>query len=159
MKYTIYSDGGCHPPGSAGGAGAVIINEINEINAYATIEEHVWGYKNSTNNRMEMLAAMNAIKTLPVFEKHDIVVYSDSQYLVKGYMEWRHEWKRKNYKKVKNLDLWLDLIDICSYHNITFKWVRGHNGNKYNEIADKLATIGKKATVKQIDKGYVEQKR
>lgn len=154
MKYTIYSDGGCHPPGSSGGAGAVIILHSEGSSGY--IEQHVWGYKNSTNNRMEMLAVINAINILPVFCKHDIKVISDSQYVVKGYMQWRHEWEKKNYKGVKNLDLWIRLIEAGSYHNISFEWVRGHNGNKYNEMADDLATIGKNSSIKYIDEGYAK---
>jgi len=148
-KYQIWSDGGglSHTPG---GCGAVIIDDSNNI------EEYFWGYKISTNNRMELTAVINAITMLPPLQSHEITVYSDSQYVTRGFNEWLMGWSRKGFKDVKNVDLWTRMIEVTAQHDMTFTWIRGHDGNQYNEAADALATKGKNMPIDEQleDKGY-----
>jgi ribonuclease HI len=148
----IYTDGSCSPknPGK-GGYAAVII---------ALGEEHIvsGGYAYTTNNRMEVIAA---IKALEHIGDHDgrITIYSDSKYLVNAInKKWIYRWQRGNWRsgdgKRLNHDLWLRLLDAIQEKKVSFVWVRGHNGNKYNEICDKLAGEETKKNNLPIDKGY-----
>ena len=135
-KVKIYTDGACsgnHLKENKGGYGAVIMKQGEEPLKISG------GYRNTTNNRMELKAAIEALKrinpSLPV------TVYSDSQYVVKGIMEWIPNWIRKG-KIEKNGDLWMELYKIVeSFHDIQFMHIKGHNGNIYNEEADRLATM------------------
>jgi ribonuclease HI len=109
----------------------------------------IWGHKikkisgsakDTTNNQMELKAAIEAIKHVKKTVK--IELYTDSQYVKNGITKWIINWKRNNWNngKVKNKELWQELDDVASKHSIEWKWVKGHNGDKYNEIADELAT-------------------
>jgi ribonuclease HI len=126
----IYTDGACSGNPGPGGWGAVMIwgDNIKEI---AGFEAH------TTNNRMEMRAAIEALKQ--VKKNVPIEIYCDSQYLLNGITKWFFDWLKKDWKKVKNDDLWKELLALTSKKNIRWHWVRGHNGDKYNEIADSLA--------------------
>lgn len=130
----IYTDGGCEPNPGTGGWGAVLIygKEVRELSG---------GEANTTNNRMEMLAAIEALSALKRTCK--VELHSDSVYLVKGMTEWIHNWKRKQWhrggKLVKNVELWQQLDELSKMHKITWRWVRGHDGNHYNERCDQLA--------------------
>lgn len=138
MKYkevVIYSDGACSGNPGIGGWGAVLM--------YGEHEKHIKGaVQETTNNRMELTAALEALKLLKVPCSVDL--YTDSTYLRKGINEWMHQWKKNGWrtagkKEVKNKDLWLSLDEICKTHKITWHWVKGHAGNIYNEKADELA--------------------
>lgn len=137
--YEIYTDGAYSNKLRLGGWGALIIKDD-------LIEEIFDGERNSTNNRMEMKAAIYALQNVPIGS--NIVLYSDSQYLIKGITNWIKKWKKNNWKtgkdEVKNIDLWKRLDVLNSKNSISWKWVKGHNGNKYNEKADKLASRGMK---------------
>ncbi|MCK5862298.1 MAG: ribonuclease HI [Candidatus Hydrogenedentes bacterium] len=130
----IYTDGGCEPNPGTGGWGAVLIygKKIRELSG---------GEDETTNNRMEMMAAVKALSAL----KHPckVKLHSDSVYLVKGMTEWIHNWKRKQWRRgnklVKNLELWQQLDGLAQIHEVTWNWVRGHDGNHYNERCDELA--------------------
>lgn len=128
----IYCDGACSGNPGPGGWGAVLIcNEIiQEISGYNA---------NTTNNRMEMQAAISAL--LAIKKNANIIIHTDSTYLQQGITKWIIEWKKNNWKngKIKNIDLWQQLDILSAQHNITWKWVKGHSGDKYNELADKLA--------------------
>jgi len=137
MKYVIYTDGACSGNPGPGGWGAVILNEEKN-------ETNISGKEQSTtNNRMELMAPIMALKKIKKASK--ITIYTDSIYLKNGITGWiknweKNGWKRADKKPVKNKDLWLTLNKLSKEQVIDWKWVKAHAGNKYNEIADKLAT-------------------
>ncbi len=142
-EYIIYTDGACSGNPGAGGWGVYI--ESQSI----SIEEFGYALETTTNNRMELTAAIRAFDFVENKTTSKIVVYTDSKYVQKGITEWVFSWQKsgrlyENSKnQVKNFDLWLDLINISNeYKNITWLWVRGHNGNAGNEKADFLAQKG-----------------
>lgn len=136
----IYTDGACKgKPDNLGGWGAV----ITDCDSY--IKEIFGGEKNTTNNRMELMAVIEALQFLT--ESRKIIVYTDSEYVQKGISEWIHGWKKRGWKTaagtpVKNEDLWKNLDKAQSIHKIKWQWVRGHAGDPGNERADKLANKG-----------------
>ncbi len=95
------------------------------------------GEEHTTNNRMELAAVIEALKALK--EPCEIDLYSDSTYVLKGINEWLENWVKKNFKNVKNPDLWKEFIDVSQKHKINVFWVKGHSGHKENEICDKIA--------------------
>ena len=137
MKYVIYTDGACSGNPGPGGWGAIILNEEkNETNISGK-------EKSTTNNRMELMAPIMALRKIKKASK--IVIYTDSIYLKNGITTWiknweKNGWKSANKKPVKNKDLWVTLNKLSKEHVIDWKWVKAHAGNKYNEIADKLAS-------------------
>ena len=141
----IYTDGACSGNPGKGGWGAVIL---------ANSEEHrlSGGEKITTNNRMELMAAIEALETVAensLWKNANITLISDSQYVKNGIQSWIHAWKKNgwrtaNKEPVKNKDLWLELDEISSMLNISWQWVKGHAGNKYNEICDSLAVTAAK---------------
>ena len=137
MKYVIYTDGACSGNPGPGGWGAVILNEEKN-------ETNISGKEQSTtNNRMELMAPIMALRKIKKASK--ITIYTDSIYLKNGITGWiknweKNGWKRADKKPVKNKDLWLTLNKLSKEQVIDWKWVKAHAGNKYNEIADKLAT-------------------
>ena len=137
MKYVIYTDGACSGNPGPGGWGAEILNEEK-------IDTNISGKEQSTtNNRMELMAPIMALRKIKKASK--ITIYTDSTYLKKGITTWvknweKNGWKSTNKKPVKNKDLWVTLNELSKEHVIDWKWVKAHAGNKYNEIADKLAT-------------------
>ena len=129
-KVTIYTDGACSGNPGPGGWGAVLI--------YGDTEKDISGFApETTNNRMELMAAIEALETLKA--PCEVNLYTDSSYVKDGITKWIHNWKSKEFKKVKNPDLWQKLDAAASRHKITWHWVRGHDGNVMNERADKLA--------------------
>ena len=137
MKYVIYTDGACSGNPGPGGWGAIILSEEkNETNISGK-------EKSTTNNRMELMAPIMALRKIKKASK--ITIYTDSIYLKNGITGWiknweKNGWKRADKKPVKNKDLWLTLNKLSKEQVIDWKWVKAHAGNKYNEIADKLAT-------------------
>ena len=137
MKYVIYTDGACSGNPGPGGWGAVILDAKNN-------ETNISGdEKSTTNNRMELMAPIMALGKIKKASK--IIVYTDSTYLRNGITVWiknweKNGWKNANKKPVKNKDLWIILNKLSKEKIIEWKWVKAHTGNKYNEIADKLAT-------------------
>ena len=136
-KVTIYTDGACSGNPGPGGWGAVLM--------YNGVEKEMSGAeKDTTNNRMELFAAISALRALK--EPCEVELYSDSQYLCNAINEgWLFDWKQKNWrnankKDVKNVDLWEELITLMGLHRITFIKVKGHADNAYNNRCDKLAT-------------------
>ena len=135
-KIVIYTDGACRGNPGPGGGGAIIIEN--------NIETELYGKKeNTTNNIMEMTAAIKALEFFKI--KKNIILYTDSNYLKLGITNWIFSWKKNNWinskrEEVKNKSYWIVLDKLNNLHNIEWKWVKAHNGNKYNERADKLAT-------------------
>ena len=137
-KITIYTDGACSGNPGLGGWGAILLYKEHR-------KEIFGGEKDSTNNRMELRAVIEALKCLK--KTATAVVYTDSKYVQNGITEWIHGWKKNGWKSaakkpIKNVDLWQDLDAESSKHKVEWKWVKGHNGDKYNEIADELARKG-----------------
>ena len=137
MNYTIYTDGACSGNPGPGGWGAVIFDEREKQN---NISGKV---KDTTNNRMELTAPIMALKKIK--SKSHITIFTDSTYVKNGITEWIKKWEKngwKNSKKkpVKNKDLWIKLESLCLKNKVSWKWVKGHSTNKYNNLADKLAT-------------------
>ena len=132
QKLIIYGDGACKGNPGIGGWGAILIygDSIKEIKGYAL---------ETTNNRMELTAIIEALKFLK--RPCKIIVYTDSQYVQRGMSEWLQGWITKKWKNVKNPELWQELVSLSAQHNIEWKWVRGHNGDKWNERADELANL------------------
>ena len=137
MKYTIYTDGACSGNPGPGGWGAVIFDE-NKKQSNISGKEPI-----TTNNRMELLAPIMAIKRIK--EKSEITVYTDSTYLKNGITDWIKKWEKNGWKSssnqpIKNKDLWLELNKLSSEHKVSWNWVEGHSNNEFNNLADKLAT-------------------
>ena len=138
MKYTIYTDGACSGNPGPGGWGAVIFDEKEK---QYNISGNV---KDTTNNRMELMAPIMALKKIKSMS--NVMIFTDSTYVKNGITEWikkweKNGWKSSNKKSVKNKDLWLKLNDLCQKNKVIWKWVKGHSNNKYNILADKLATL------------------
>ena len=129
-KIEIFTDGSClGNPGDGGWCAILRYNGHEKILSA--------GEKNTTNNRMELLAVINALQALK--EPCEIELYSDSTYVLKGLNEWLDGWIKKDFKKVKNVDLWKKYIEVSKPHKIHINWVKGHSGHKENEICDKIA--------------------
>ena len=131
----IWTDGSCDPNPGPGGWG------WHDGNG----DEHCGGAQRTTNNRMEMQAILEALRAQPDGEQ--VLVHSDSQYCVNGLTIWRQGWKRRGWKRkdgdMPNRDLWLALEEQINRLNVFMKWVRGHNGDANNELADELASRGR----------------
>ena len=129
-QITLYSDGsslGNPGPGGYGG----ILEYQGHTKEYSGADPH------TTNNRMELQGVIEGLKRLK--EPCDVEVISDSSYVIKAINEWLEGWVRKNFAKVKNVDLWQDYLEAAAPHNIRGTWVRGHNGHPQNERCDTLA--------------------
>ena len=136
-KVQLYTDGACRGNPGRGGWGAVLV--------YGKYERELsGGDPMTTNNRMELLAAIEGLSALK--ESCEVDLYSDSKYLVDALLlGWVEGWKRENFRRgkrdeVKNPDLWERLIALCEKHTVHFIWVKGHDGHAYNERCDRLAT-------------------
>ena len=133
-RVTIYTDGACMPnPGPGGWAAILLCGEHSR--------ELSGSEANTTNNRMELTAAVQALQALK--RACQVEFYTDSEYLKRGITEWLPGWRRRGWKRkdgeLKNVDLWQALDSAISQHTITWKWVRGHAGNSMNERVDLLA--------------------
>ncbi len=135
MKLKIYTDGACSGNPGKGGWAAIILDGKNQSS--------ISGSENkTTNNRMELIAPIMALKKIKV--KSEITIYTDSRYVKDGITEWIKKWKLNNWKSsnkkpVKNKDLWVKLDSHCQKHNVNWKWVKAHAGNKLNNLVDELA--------------------
>ena len=138
----IYTDGSCiQNPGNGGWAAIMLIN--NEKKAISGFK------KNTTNNQMELMAAIEALKKIPIGE--EVQIYTDSKYVKMGITEWIKKWSQNNWKtsskkKVKNLELWKELSSISKKHKIKWLWIKGHAGDPNNEEVDALAKKAAKSS-------------
>ena len=134
---TIYTDGACSGNPGPGGWGAVLI--------YNGVEKELHGGESdTTNNRMELMAVISALKALK--EPCRAEVYTDSQYIERAMNEgWLKNWKAKGWKRkggeLKNVELWQELDGLLAVHSVAFKWVKGHADNEYNNRCDSLAVM------------------
>ena len=126
----IWTDGSCLGNPGPGGWGALLTFGEHE-------RELSGGEADTTNNRMELMAAIVALETLK--RGCTVELWSDSKYVVTGITQWIHGWKKKNWKKVKNRDLWERLDEARAPHHVTWHWVKGHAGDENNERVDRLA--------------------
>ena len=140
-----YTDGACSGNPGPGGWGVL----MRAVNGGTVVKERELsgGEALTTNNRMELLAAINALETLG--RASDITIVTDSQYVKNGVTQWIHGWKRNGWKTaskkpVKNADLWQRLDDAQARHRVTWEWIKGHAGHAENERADELARAGMK---------------
>ena len=137
MKYKIYTDGACTGNPGPGGWGAVIFDQDDK-------QKNIWGSeKNTTNNRMELLAAIMSLKKIK--SNSEVIIFTDSTYVKNGITEWMKNWKKNGWKNsskkpVKNKDLWVKLDKLCEANSVSWKWVKGHSSNEFNNLADELAT-------------------
>ena len=137
MKLKIFTDGACSGNPGKGGWAAIILDG-NKQSILSGSES------NTTNNRMELMAPIMALKK--VKKNSEITIYTDSKYVKDGVTEWIKKWKLNNWKSaskkpVKNKDLWVKLDSTCEKHKISWKWVKAHAGNKMNNLVDKLAVL------------------
>jgi len=139
-RVQIYTDGACSGNPGPGGWGAYMV--------YGSTVKEIFGHElDTTNNKMEMKAAIEAISSLK--RNCDIDLYTDSMYLKNGITEWLPNWIKNNWRKkhnsmVKNLELWQKLHELSQKHNIIWHWVKGHANNEGNNRADSLATKARK---------------
>ena len=132
----VYTDGACSGNPGKGGWGVYMKIENQEVELNGSMD-------NTTNNRMELTAVIKALKHLK--NKSNINLFTDSKYVMQGIEEWIHKWKKNNWKtskkeSVKNKELWVELDELVSMHDISWNWVKGHSGDHGNERADYLAT-------------------
>lgn len=147
----IYTDGGCDPNPGAGGYGVVLVHPRKRLEASG-------GFRLTTNNRMEIFAAIKGLELLQKACK--VTLYSDSQYLVDAIMkEWAVKWRKNdwwlnNKERAKNIDLWERLLPLCEKYQVEFRWVKGHAGHRENEQCDQLAMFALRQLNLAMDEGY-----
>lgn len=147
----IYTDGGCIGNPGPGGFGVVLLygQKRREISG---------GFRRTTNNRMEIMAAITGLEALRY--RCRVTIYTDSQYLAESIMKgwaarWRaNGWKRNAKEKAVNPDLWKRLLELCDQHDVCFEWVKGHAGNSENECCDRLSVQAARGSDLPIDEGY-----
>jgi len=144
----IFTDGACLGNPGPGGYGAIL--------RYGAKEKEISGYSpDSTNNRMELMAAIEALKLLKRTSRAHL--YTDSNYVFKGITTWIHGWRKRNWlnsqkKPVLNRDLWEQLLMLTERHHIAWYWIKGHSGHPENERCDKLAKVAiRKGTERGVD--------
>ena len=131
----IYTDGSCIGNPGSGGWAAIILNGDKQNIIFGK-------KKNTTNNQMELMAAIKSLVFLK--KKQKIRIYTDSNYVKEGITNWikiweKNNWKTSNKKKVKNVELWIKLNTVSNFHDIEWQWVKGHSGDPMNNMVDKLA--------------------
>ncbi len=137
-KVIVFTDGGCRGNPGPGGWGALL--------RFGDHEKEIYGYEEeTTNNRMELMAAICSLELLS--RECSVILTTDSQYVRQGITEWMDGWKKRGWKTaakkpVKNKDLWQRLDEAVQQHDIDWQWVKGHSGHSENEIADALANQG-----------------
>lgn len=153
---TIYTDGSARGNPGNGGYGTIL--KFTDKSGRLHQKELSQGYRMTTNNRMEMMAVIAGLEALK--KPCDVTVYSDSQYVVKAFSQhWIDGWKKKNWMRtqsepVKNVDLWKRMLKAMKNHNVSFVWVRGHNGHTENELCDRLAVNAAESNNLIDDEGF-----
>jgi ribonuclease HI len=147
----IYTDGACTGNPGPGGYGVVLLYDHHR-------KELSGGFRRTTNNRMEMMAAIVGLQALN--QPCEVTLHSDSKYLVDAMAQgWARKWQANGWKRnkkdyAKNPDLWQQLLDLCSHHQVTFRWVKGHAGHPENERCDQLAVAAAQSADLPVDGGY-----
>lgn len=151
----IFSDGSCLGNPGPGGYGVVLVHGEHR-------KELSRGFRHTTNNRMELLAAIVGLESLK--QPCDVTLTSDSEYVRQGITQWIKGWKRNGWRtaskaSVKNADLWRQLDEAAGRHAVNWKWVKGHAGHPENERCDLLARTAAETRPKDVDEGYEAQTR
>ena len=147
---TIYTDGACSGNPGPGGWGAILTSG-------SLRKEISGGERDTTNNRMELLAVIVALETLKI-EKSDVDVFTDSRYVADSVeKQWVFEWERKGFKKKKNPDLWRRFLISYRKHTVSFHWIKGHANIPENEVCDRLAVEASHGPGLLEDNGYKEE--
>ena len=147
----IYTDGACTGNPGPGGYGVVMLYNHRR-------RELSGGFRRTTNNRMEMMAAIVALQTLN--QPCKVTLHSDSKYLVDAMTQgWARKWQANGWKRnkkenAKNPDLWHQLLELCDHHQVDFRWVKGHAGHGENERCDQLAVAAAQLVDLPVDEGY-----
>ena len=146
----LYTDGSARDNPGRGGYGAIL--------KYGSKEKELsQGFRKTTNNRMELLAVIVGLETL-TREQVEVVVYSDSKYVVEAVnQKWVFGWQKKGFKNKKNPDLWIRFLKVYAKHKVKFKWIKGHNDHPYNERCDVLATEAADGGNLLIDEVYEKE--
>ena len=148
----VYTDGSSR--GNPGPGGYGIVMEQKGSNYFKEFSE---GFRKTTNNRMELLAVVEALKKIKK-DNQKIIVYTDSKYVVNSVeKKWVFAWQKNNFKKKKNIDLWLEFLKEYKKHSVKLKWIKGHNDHPQNERCDSLAVEASKKETILIDRGYEQQ--
>ncbi|OFY94061.1 MAG: ribonuclease HI [Bacteroidetes bacterium RIFCSPLOWO2_12_FULL_31_6] len=149
-KITIYTDGAAKGNPGRGGYGVVMMSGHHQ-------KELAEGFRNTTNNRMELLSVIVALESIKV-ALAEVQIFSDSKYVVDAIEKgWVFGWQKKGFKGKKNIDLWQRFLKIYPKHQVKFNWVKGHAGNRYNERCDELAVEAAESAHLLIDEGYERQ--
>jgi ribonuclease HI len=152
QEVEIYTDGACSGNPGSGGYGIVLKHRDN-------IKEISGGYRQTTNNRMELIAVITGLEALK--RTCEVKLYSDSKYIIdavnKGWTKkWKENgWRRDRNKPVKNVDLWIKILNLAERHKITWVWVKGHDENVFNNRCDKLAQEAINKQPLQEDLGFI----
>ena len=145
----IYTDGSSRGNPGPGGYG-IIMEDCKS----GFVKECSKGFRHTTNNRMELLAVIDALKMLKK-NKLKVLIYTDSKYVVDAVeKKWVFKWKTTNFKNKKNVDLWLDFLKLFDKNTIKFNWIKGHNNHPQNEKCDKLAFDASKSKNSSLDLEY-----
>ena len=155
MKIDIFTDGACSPNPGVGGYG--IILSFKDKNGKVHEREISGGFKDTTNNRMELYSVIVAIESVKT-NNCELTIYSDSAYVVNAISkDWVTSWEKKKFQKKKNVDLWKRYLELAKLHTIKTVWVKGHAGHPKNERCDFLATSAiKRKDELFVDVGYEE---
>ncbi|MCO6495694.1 MAG: ribonuclease HI [Bacteroidetes bacterium] len=146
-RLSIYTDGSSRGNPGPGGYGAILIYGDKKL-------EISDGFKCTTNNRMELMAVIEALKKLKRINM-EIDLYTDSKYVCDSINKgWLQSWIKKGFKDKKNVDLWREYLEISKHQHIKFHWVKGHNGHPLNERCDELATVAADNNPSKIDYGF-----
>jgi ribonuclease HI len=149
-KITVYTDGAASGNPGPGGYGAVLISGNHR-------KELSQGFKQTTNNRMELLAVIVALEALKIANS-EVTVYTDSRYVADAVEKgWLFDWEAKDFKKRKNPDLWRRFLLVYRKHHVKFIWIKGHANNKENELCDHLAVKAYQKMNLNEDEGYILQ--
>ncbi|MCO6499480.1 MAG: ribonuclease HI [Vicingus serpentipes] len=144
---TVYTDGAAKGNPGKGGYGVVMMSGKHQ-------KELSEGFRNTTNNRMELLSVIVALESIKK-ENAEVQIFSDSKYVVDSVEKgWVFGWQKKGFKGKKNIDLWQRFLQVYPKHKIKFNWVKGHAGNRYNERCDELAVKAAEGRNLLVDEGY-----
>jgi ribonuclease HI len=146
----IYTDGAARGNPGPGGYGVVLMSGPHR-------KELSEGFRKTTNNRMELLAVITALKALKKTGSN-VHIYTDSKYVSDAInLGWVFNWEKKNFKKKKNIDLWKHFLELYRQHNVSISWVEGHANIKENERCDELAVQASKQNNLSVDRGYEQE--
>ena len=148
-RVNIYTDGSSLGNPGPGGYGLIM-----EWVGKNLIKEFSKGFTKTTNNRMELLAVIKGLELLKK-DGFDVIIYSDSKYVVDAIKKkWLFDWKKNNFKKKKNIDLWKRFLNVYNKHNVKFEWIKGHSNHPQNERCDFLAVEAANSNQLSIDSGF-----